>query len=365
MMKLIQYICVCMSIIPMAIAAEPINVLGWPGYISPELIEKFTADTGYRINYVEGANSNDSVLEALRLNKQQYDIVIFGGDNVVIGIRDGLLQPIDKKQLPNLKHAWAPVEAKLADYKESQDYSVNYVWGTVGVGYDAKKIRSRMPNAPIDSLAMVFDPKVMSKFKDCGIRFSSSPEDILPLIMQYMGKNPANINEEDFFEISRLLDSIRPYVTTLNQVNIAKDLASGKYCLAIARSGDFIAARKMAKEANSDIDLRYYNAKDGASAWFNQMAIPKDSQNVAGAHAFMNFIMDPENSKLLIKYTGYPTNNSAVMESLPAELLADEMFMPRLSMLATMFQPHNIFTVFPKNMQVTILRLWSQFKLAK
>ncbi len=349
----------------MVMADEPINILGWPGYISPELIAKFTAETGYQINYATGANSNDSVLEGLKRNEKEYDLVIFGGDNVVIGIRDGLLQPIDKDLLPNLKYTWAPVEAKLTDYKEAQNYSVSYVWGTVGIGYDVKKIQARMPDAPIDSLAMAFDPKVISKFSDCGIRFSSSPEDILPLVMQYMGKNPANIKEQDFFEISQLINSIRPYITTLNQTNIAKDLASGKYCLAIARSGDFMAARDMVKDANSDIELRYYIAKDGASAWFNQMAIPKNARNVKGAHAFMNFIMDPENSKALIKYTGYPTNNAPAIQSLPAVLLDDEMFMPYQSKLATMFQPHNIFTVFPKDMQITILRLWSQFKLAK
>lgn len=348
-----------------AVAEERINILSWPEYIEPEMLEKFTKQTGYKVNYSLGENNNESIMSAIKNKEAQYDVVVLSGDFIALAIKQKLLQPIDKNIVPNLKYTWAPIDAKLANYEGVRDYSVNYLWGTTGIGYDYKKIKTRMPDAPIDSLAMVFDSTVVKNFADCGVRFLSSAEEILPLVIQYLGKDPATITSKDFFDIEMVLTSIRPHISQFNNFDIAESLADGDICLAIGWSGDMLLGSQIANEASKNVDIRYSIPKDGSAIWFDQMAIPANAKNPKGAHAFINFMMEPQNSADLMKYTLYPMNNEAAFKLLPKELTENEAFLPTSARIDGLFQPHNIMSVFSKELQVTIVRLWTKFKLAK
>ena len=92
----------------------------------------------------------------------------------------GVFLKLDKAKIPNLANVWPDVQKRLANYDPGNEYAVNYMWGTTGIGYNVNKIKERMPDAPLDSWSMVFDPAIISKFKDCGVMFLDAPDEVIP-----------------------------------------------------------------------------------------------------------------------------------------------------------------------------------------
>src|SRR3546814_20151729 len=87
---------------------------------------------------------------------------------------------------------WDVVSKRTAKYDPDNAYSVNYMWGTTGIGYNEEKILERMPDAPVNSWDMIFDPDVVSKFADCGIHVLDAPTELIPAALNYIGEDPAS-----------------------------------------------------------------------------------------------------------------------------------------------------------------------------
>ena len=84
---------------------------------------------------------------------------------------------------------------RLAVYDPGNQYAVNYMWGTTGIGYNVKKAREALkPDGPIEaamaSWDIVFKPENLAKFKDCGVHMLDSADDILPAALHYLGLDP-------------------------------------------------------------------------------------------------------------------------------------------------------------------------------
>ena len=104
--------------------------------------------------------------------------------------RPGSCQPLDKSKLPSWNNLDPEVLKHLDHYDPGVKYSAPYTWGSNGITYNVDKIRQRMPDAPIGSLAMLFDPQVVSKFADCGVTIIDSPTDVIPLALAYLKRDP-------------------------------------------------------------------------------------------------------------------------------------------------------------------------------
>ena len=116
-------------------------------------------------------------------------------------------------------------------------YAVNYMWGTNGIGYDEAKVRAIMPDAPVDSWKLVFDPAVASKFKDCGIALLDSPTDVVPLVLIYLGKDPNSESASDLKQVEDMLLAVRPFIRMINSSTYTDALANGDICIAVAGAG--------------------------------------------------------------------------------------------------------------------------------
>jgi hypothetical protein len=142
---------------------------------------------------------------------------------------------------------------------------VNYLWGTSGVGYNAAKIKERMPDAPVDSFAMFYDPKVVSKFQDCGVTLLDAPSEVAGTVLLYLGKDANSEKPEDLAAVEKVLMAIRPYVKYVNSSKPIEDLANGEVCLSLAWSGDVLQARDRANEAGKGIEIKYLIPREGRS----------------------------------------------------------------------------------------------------
>src|SRR5262245_13516847 len=146
-----------------------VNVYNWSDYIDPAVIEAFTKETRIRVRY-DTFDANETLETKLLAGKSGYDVVVPTGYFLQRQITAGVFQKLDKSKLPNLKNAWPEIAAKLAFYDPGNQYAVNYMWGTTGIGYNVKKMHEILgPAATIASWDVVFKPEMLAKFKDCGV----------------------------------------------------------------------------------------------------------------------------------------------------------------------------------------------------
>jgi putrescine transport system substrate-binding protein len=281
-----------------------VNVYNWSDYIDPGALKDFEARTGIKVNY-DVFDSNEVLETKLLAGSTGYDIVVPTANFLERQIQAGAFQKLDKSKLPNLKNVDPDIMRRIALHDPGNQYGVNYLWGTSGVGYNAAKIKERMPDAPVDSWRMLYDPAIVSRFKDCGVSVFDTPSEVVSTVLIYLGKNANSLSPDDLVAAERVLTAIRPYLRYVDSSRYIEDLANGETCLALGWSGDVLQARDRANEAGKGIEIKYSIPKEGAVIFFDMLAIPVDAPHPLNALAFMNYLLRPEvaaRNSALIRY---------------------------------------------------------------
>src|SRR5215467_9138549 len=128
-----------------------VNVYNWSDYVEPTVLDAFTKETGIRVRY-DTFDSNDILETKLLAGNSGYDVVVPTGHFLQRQIKAGIFQKLDKSKLPNLVNAWDEITRRLSAYDPGNQYAVNYMWGTTGIGYNVKKADTSLgAQAKIDS----------------------------------------------------------------------------------------------------------------------------------------------------------------------------------------------------------------------
>ena len=341
-----------------------VNVYNWSDYIDPAVLEDFTKETGIKVQY-DVFDSNDTLETKLLAGKTGYDIVVPTGAFLSRQIKAGVFDTLDKSKLTNLPNMWPEVMGRLSKYDENNDHAINYMWGTTGIGYNVKKIKERMPDAPLDSWKMVFDPAVIAKFKDCGVMMLDAPDEIVPAMMNYLGKNPDSKDPADFQAAGEAFKAIRPFVRKFHSSEYINALANGDVCLVVGWSGDVIQARNRAEEKNATItddakktEISYFIPKEGALMWFDNMAIPKDAAHKEEALVFLNYMMRPDVIAKCSNFISYANGNLASQKLVNKDIIEDVRIYPGVDTIK------RLFTVSPNDQKVqrALIDVWRKMK---
>src|SRR6516162_1208009 len=189
-----------------------VNVYNWSDSMAPRILDGFKRETGIEVRY-DTFDSNDTLEAKLLAGKSGYDVVVPTAYFLERQIKAGVFQKLDKAKLPNLANMWPEISERLAVYDPGNQYAVNYMWGTTGIGYNVKKAHDVLgANAKIDSWDIVFKPENLAKFKDCGVHLLDSSDDILAAALHYLGLDPNTTKEADLQKAADLVTKIRPYV---------------------------------------------------------------------------------------------------------------------------------------------------------
>ena len=296
-----------------AAAAEEekvLNVYNWSDYIEASVIEGFTKETGIKVQY-DVFDSNEMLETKLLAGNTGYDIVVPSASFLNRQLQAGVHQKLDKSLLPNLKNIDPSIAQRIEAFDKGNEHSVNYMWGTSGVGYNVKKIAERMKDAPVDSFAMFYDPKVVSKFADCGVTILDAPSEVIGTVLIYLGKDANSEKPEDLAAAEAVLKAVRPYIKNFHSSNYIEQLANGEICLALGWSGDVLQASTRAEEAKNDVEISYRIPKEGAVMFFDQLAIPKDAKHPKNAHLFIDYLLRPEVAAKNSSYISYANANAA------------------------------------------------------
>jgi putrescine transport system substrate-binding protein len=254
---------------------------------------------------------------------------------------------------------WDTIEQRTEQYDPGNEYSVNYMWGTTGIGTNVDKVTEVLgDDAPMSSLDLIFDPDNMEKLADCGVHFLDAPTEMVPAALTYAGLDPDRKDDEALAKAEEVLMAVRPYVQKFHSSEYINALANGDICVAFGWSGDILQARDRAAEADNDVNIAYNAPTEGALMWFDQMAIPVDAPNPEAAHEFLNFIMDAQNMAQASNYVYYANGNKAAQEYLVEDVIGDTAIYPDAATLENLYSV----TPFPPRQQRSLTRMWTKVK---
>lgn len=341
-----------------AATAEEVRVYNWSDYIDEELLAKFEAETGYELIY-DVFDSNEVLETKMLAGGSGYDVVVPTGTFLQRQITAGAFQKLDMSKLPNIGNMWDAINSRTAQYDPDNAYSINYMWGSTGIGVNVAKVTEALgEDAPIDSLALIFDPANMEKLAGCGVHFLDAPTELIPAALAYLGEDPDSHDPDVIAKAEPVLTAVRPYVQKFHSSEYINALANGDICVAVGWSGDVLQARDRADEAENGVEIAYNAVKEGSLMWFDQMAIPTDAPNPDGAHAFLNFIMDAQNMAAASNYVYYANGNKASQEFLEEDVITDPAIYPTPEAMETLYTT----TPYPAKVQRIVTRMWTRIK---
>ncbi len=341
-------------------AEKVVNVYNWSDYIEPTVIAAFEKETGVKVNY-EVMDSNAMLETKLLAGRTGYDVVVPSASYLARQIKTGIYQKLDKSKLPNLKNLDPDLTKRLEVFDPGNAYAVNYMWGTSGVAYNEAMINAALPNAPIDSSAMFWDPKVIAKFAKCGVSVLDEPGEVVGSVLMFLGKDANSESLDDLKAAEKVLMSVRPSIRLINSSKYIEDLANGEICLALGWSGDALQARDRANEAGKGITIKYRIPRNGAVQFFDNMAIPADAGHVKNAHLFIDYMLRADVAAKNSNFLSYANSNAASWPMVTAEVKGNPEVYPTPEMMA------KIAADLPESAEYTkeLTRTWTRFRTGK
>jgi putrescine transport system substrate-binding protein len=305
-----------------------VNVYNWSDYIAEDQLKAFEKDSGVKVNYTT-YDSNEILEAKLRAGRSGYDVVVpTASPFFVRQLGAGLYRPLDKARLKNLKNLDPEIMGALAKYDPGNAHAIPWMWGTTGIGYNVAAIKKRMADAPVDSLRMIFDPAVVSKFADCGVMVLDSATDVFPAALKYLGLDPDSRKPEDLAKAADVVKAVRPYIRKFHSSEYINALAGGDICLAFGYSGDIFQARDRAAKAKDKQDIAYAIPREGSLLWIDVAAIPKDAPNPDNALRFLDFLLEPKVAAASSELTGYANANTPATALLPKDISGNPLIYP-------------------------------------
>ena len=338
-------------------SGKVLNLYIWSDYLAPNTLADFEKQTGIKV-HVAYYDANETLETKLLAGSSGFDVVVPTSSYFERQIKAGVYLKLDKSKVPNLKNLDPQLMSRVARHDPDNAHGIIYMWGTNGIGYNAKMVQALMPDAPLDSWKLVLDPAVASKVAKCGISVLDSPAEVLRGVYSYLGKDPNSQSADDLALAEATLTKIRPYIRNINSSEYIEALANGDLCIAVGYNGDVMQARDRAREANKGIDIDYVVPKEGSILWFDMMAIPADAPNPESAYAFMNYILEPQVSADISNFKRYANANLAAQPLVKPDVKDD----PRIYPPADQREKLAVQLADSAEQTRAITRVWQKFK---
>ena len=342
--------------------SDKLNIYNWSDYVDPQTLSDFEKDAHLNIRY-DYYDSNEALEAKLLTGKSGYDLVVPSVANVGRQIKAGAYRKIDKSLIPNYANIDASLLAMMAEVDPGNEYAVPYFWGINTLAINTQQVKNALgtDKLPENEWDLVFNPAYTRKLKSCGISYFDSAIEQIPLALHYLGKDPNSENPEDIKAAVDMMKTVRPDIKRFTSSGYIDDMATGNLCVAIGYGGDLNIAKTRARESANGVDIKVLVPTTGVGVWVDSLMIPRDAQNVANAHKYINHTLDP---KVAAQNGSFVTYAPA---SLPARELMDAKYTSDASIFPTKELMQKSFIVSPKSSDVSRLsvRLWQSLKAGK
>lgn len=354
-MRLAASLLVFAFALPLQAEEKALNLYNWADYVPVEALKRFQAETGIRVRY-DTFDSAEVLESKLLTGASGYDVVFPSSSVLARAIDAKALQPLG--ELGNSGNLDPELLAKLVGGDPGNAYGVPYTWGTVGLGMNKEAVEKRLPGVALDSLDLLFRPEYSSKLKDCGISVLDSPQEVIAVALNYLGKDPYGTAESDREAARALLQRLQPNLRYVGQSRQIDDLAKGEICLALTYTGDAGMAAARAAEAGQPFSVIYRIPREGTLIWFDTLAIPADAPHPEAARAFIDFMLRPEAIAELTNSLFFANANRAATPLLDAAVSGDPDIYPAPATRERLFAEQTL----PLREMCQRTRLWTAFR---
>lgn len=334
-------------------AIDELHLYNWNNYISDETIARFEAQCACRV-VQDYYSDNEEMLAKLAAGASGYDLIVPTGFAVESLIRQQALRPLDKNQLPNL-HNIAPAYLDTA-FDHGNRYSVPYAFTLTLIGYNHEKIREL--GLPVDSWAVIFEPRYLEKLKG-RITVLDSQRELLAAALKYLGYSVNDVSETHWKQARDLIIRAKTYWAAFNASSYIKELTVGNIWLVHGYSNDIFQADLDAQKAGRKFHIASSIPKEGAVLALDSMVLHKTGPRPDLAHRFINFMLDGRNSSELTNLIGSGNPNRDALQYIHPEIAQNPAVFPdraqqaRLEMLRDM----------DRHQRRVLSRIWTEIKL--
>ena len=334
-------------------AVTKLFLYNWNNYISENNVVSFEKYCQCRLSQ-DYYSDNDEMLAKLSAGATGYDIIVPTNNAVETLIRSGALIPLDKSKLPNLKN----MDAAFLDqpFDPGNRYSIPYSVTTTLLGYNETKLKAL--GLPTNTLALIFEPAYLRKLAG-RVTVLDSPRELMAAALVYLGFSPNDANPEHWEKAKVLILRAKPYWAAFNGSSYIKELTVGNIWVAQGYSSDMHQAAEDARNAKRSFTIGFQVPKEGGTMSIDSMVIHKGSQNVALAHRFINFMMDPRQSADLSNYVGCGVANLEAKRYVRADIAENPAVFPDRETLKRL----TLLTDLDRKERRLLNRIWTEIKV--
>ena len=339
--------------------AKVLHVYNWSDYVAEDTIEKFEKTTGIKVVY-DVYDSNEMLEAKLVTGGSGYDVVFPSARPFAQRqIASGIYATLDKAKLPHSSNIDPALQKALTDVDPDGSHAVPYMWGTTGLGINVAKVREVLgEDAKLDSWGLLLDPANAAKLAQCGISVLDDDQETFSAALIWLQQDPNSKDSSQIEAVKQAYAAIRPHIRYFNSSKYIDDLANGDLCLAMGYSGDVFQARDRAEEAGNGVEIAYILPSEGAVRWFDLIAIPRDAPHPENAHAFIDYLLQPEVIAGISNYVGYANPNQAATVLLDPEIAQNPGIYPPADVVAKLVDPVSL----PESLQRERVRAWTAIK---
>jgi putrescine transport system substrate-binding protein len=335
-------------------------VYNWADYIGKNTLADFERETGIKVVY--DTYDADETLEAkMMAGDSGYDVVSTSTDFFSRQIKAGIYQKLDRTRLPNWKNLNPHILAIEAGSDPGNQYAMPYLRHVNGFAYNVDLVKARMPDAPLDSLDMLFKPAIVARFADCGVTLLDSAEDVLQLALNYLHLDPNTTRKEDYQQAQQLVMAVRPYIRAFDSTEYMNGLANKEFCISMSWSGDYAASRARAKAAGVEVNLAFTVPKEGANGSFDALLIPAGAPHPQAAHLFLDYMMQPRVIAAVTNDIHYANDNLAANAFVDPDILNDPAVYPTPAVEARLYESAEVSPALER----IRTRTWTRIKTAR
>lgn len=337
-----------------------VNVFNWSDYVAEDTNPNFTKRTGIGVNY-DVYDSTSMANAKIGAGSSGYDVAVLAGVDLKRMIASGALQPIDRTKLSNYGNLDPGLMQRLEKLDPGNQYAVPYMWGTVGIGYNVEKVKERLGDEVPESWSLIFDPETVAKLADCGVSLLDEANEVYGAMLAYLGEDPTSADPAVLEKAHAALEKIRPHLRDFNSGQYISDLATGEICVALGYNGDILQARDRADEAKNGIEISFMMPKEGLSLWFDLLTIPAGAPNPDNAHAYIDYLLEPQVAADITNYVFFANPNAAATPLVSEEVKSDPAVYPTPEVQAKTF----VLEELPPDALRSLTRLWTRLKAGR
>jgi len=330
-----------------------LQVFNWNNYIAPETIQRFEAscDCGVKQDYF---SDNEEMLAKLAAGASGYDLIVPTGNAMDTLIRQGVLIPLDKTLLPNLKNIHPAYLKTIFD--PANQYSVPYAYTLTLLGFNSNKMREL--GLPTDTWAIIFEPEYLQKIKG-RVTVLDSPRELMSAALLYLGYSANDQDETHWNQAKELIIRAKPYWAAFSNTSYIREIAIGDLWVVHGYSNDLFQAALDAKKTGRNFAIDYAIPKQGAVMSLDSMVLHKNGKHTGIAHQFVNFMLDGRNSAELTNLIGSGNPNIDAKPFIQPELLQNKVIFPDEDTLSRL----EMITDLNHKQRRIFSRIWTEIKL--